>query len=131
MINDAACDCKKLPPNRGYVARGRFMVHAICGKPARAFLENIVTEHGTTDGTRLNLFYWGAHHNEVWTNDQLLYKCPELESATWITDYRWTWKTVTGSKSGKVARVWVLRTASEEELAKLGVHPDGTLVTSS
>lgn len=71
------------------------------------YLENIVTKFQTTDGTYLNLFRNGPHHNELWTNQQLLHKCEELPSSTWITDYCWTDEVVVGSETGRAARVWV------------------------
>lgn len=60
-----------------------------------------------SDGVDLNLFMGGPHHHEVWSVEQLLYKNDDVPDAgVWITDYKWTPKTVTGSESGLVARVW-------------------------
>lgn len=56
--------------------------------------------------TDLNLFQYGDHHNELWTVAELLHGREKGESTTWITDYRWTDEVITGSESGRVARVW-------------------------
>lgn len=57
--------------------------------------------------TDLNLFQYGDHHNELRTVRELLYARDNSDPvASWITQYRWTEETITGSESGRVARVW-------------------------
>lgn len=67
------------------------------------------------EGTYLNLFQHGPHHNEIWSNEDLVTRSEKLPSAAWITDYCWTPETVSGSESGRLARVWVHREALQKE----------------
>jgi hypothetical protein len=75
---------------------------------SRAFLKNLLENGRGMPETHLNLFQGGDHHNELWTNQELLHGRETGEKAYWITDYTWTPDTVTGSESGRAARVWVL-----------------------
>lgn len=90
-------------PTEGYVEReDELWVHALCYLPRRLYLQKTV-ESEPEVGQVLNLFRFGPHHHE-------LYETKELISSTdyaWISNYRWTSETVTGSESGREARVWV------------------------
>lgn len=51
----------------------------------------------------LNIFQGGPQHNTIMETSDLVKPGP---SGAWICTYRWTKETITGSVSGKIARVW-------------------------
>lgn len=69
-------------------------VHIQCLQPS----------HATIEGDDvLNLMRFGPHHHELHETHDLT----QNGDNSWILDYRWTPELVTGSESGKRARVWV------------------------
>lgn len=85
-------------------------VHPRCMRPSPvAFAVSV--ERDEAMRTELNIFQGGDHHNEIWTTGELLRGRgdggqQERLYAPWITSYKWTPETITGSASGRVARVW-------------------------
>jgi hypothetical protein len=55
--------------------------------------------------------YGGPHHNVVSSAHDLI-RTPRAG----FTEYRWTPKTITGSESGRPARVWAHESVSDEVL---------------
>lgn len=106
------CLCKQ-KPNDGWTRRSdNLWVHPPCGLPHKYVVEQALEGKVPIDLPELNLFQYGDHHNEMWTVKELLYGRDDGAScASWITDYAWTNETITGSESGRVARVWKLKTA--------------------
>lgn len=97
------CDCTNWSGTRntGYTRRDDGVwVHAACMRPSLPiFLKDVDVK------VDLHIFRGGPLHNELRTSEDLLHKRdPELVRR--ITEYRWVPETLTGSESGRVARVW-------------------------
>jgi hypothetical protein len=105
---ESYCTCLTHRQKEGFTYVNGWWPRPSCGKVTRAFLEKTLERINAVPETRLNLFQNGDHHNELWTNQELLYGKDSGEKAYWITDYTWTADTITGSESGRVARIWVL-----------------------
>lgn len=50
----------------------------------------------------LNIMQGGPMHNTIIETQDLVTDI----NKSWITEYKWTSHTITGSMSGKIARVW-------------------------
>lgn len=102
------CQCRKQRANDGWTRRSdNVWVHPPCNMPHKYVVEKVVNGEIDVPITELNIFQYGEHHNELWTVRELLYGKPDAPScAPWITDYVWCNETITGSESGRVARVW-------------------------
>jgi hypothetical protein len=68
-----------------------------CGYPSEATLRS---------QDMLNLFRFGPHHNELIETEELMKR---RDVGGWITSYAWTPEKITGSVSGREARVWVYK----------------------
>lgn len=100
------CTCTNHKQKEGWTRKGWWWVRPRCFKPTRTYYIQMVDGHKNTPRYDLNLFQGGEHHNELWTVAELLYGRENGDCASWITDYTWTEDTVTGSDSGRVARIW-------------------------
>lgn len=102
------CGAKRMS---GYAFNGAMWVCGHCERPTQQYLEGLLSE----DGISLHLFRYGPHHDELWSTEQLLYKNDDLPSAAWVAEYVFTDQMITGSKSGRVARVWEHRDSTTRE----------------
>lgn len=109
MTRTAYCSCN---PKRmsGFHNGGSMWVCASCGCPTHAYLKSKLSRMAEAISTNLHLFRNGPRHNEVWSTEELLTKTSDEHVAAWIAGYDWTEETVTGSETGRTARVWVWRT---------------------
>src|SRR5690349_1037677 len=105
---ESYCTCSSHKHKEGWVEHNGWWVRRTCLKVTRAFLEKTLERINAVPETHLNLFQMGDHHNELWTNQELLHGRDSGEKAYWITDYRWTPDVIEGSESGRLARVWKL-----------------------
>lgn len=102
------CDCAVTGKSSdGYTRRSdAIWSHSKCRLPSHQYLESQMTETG------LNLMRFGPLHNMILSNADLMRgRHGEMtEQDTMVHAhghrYRWTADTVTGSESGRVARVW-------------------------
>lgn len=76
-------------------------VHA-CGYPSEATLRS---------QDMLNIFQGGPRHNELVETEELMKR---EDVGKWITSYAWTAEKITGSVSGREARVWRFKEPTAE-----------------
>jgi hypothetical protein len=91
--NKVGCQCGGAD-GWGMSGDAEYFVCGRCRQPSRLVLEK---------KNVLNLMRYGPHHNELVETEQLVGD----GKYSWIAEYAWTPEKITGSVSGREARVWV------------------------
>lgn len=98
------CTCVSQRDGWSHVG-GQIWVHPKCGQPSPP---NVRRDMASID---LQYFYCGPLHNTLVTASDLLHTPRQG-----VSEYRWTSGVMTGSESGRKARVWVHESAPAQDV---------------